>query len=72
VKRITTVCGSIAPEELGMPSMHEHTLLDLSAAGQYMLDMFPDVSPKQVEFKPENYPFLKTGTFLLNREKSGK
>jgi phosphotriesterase-related protein len=66
--RITTVCGDISPDQLGMTSMHEHTLCDLSIARQYMLDLFPDVSEEQVAFKLENYAFLKTGTFLLNEE----
>jgi phosphotriesterase-related protein len=68
MSRITTVCGDILPEQLGMTSMHEHTLLDLSIARDFMLQMFPDVTPEQVEFKLENYGFLKTGTFLLNQE----
>lgn len=66
--RITAVRGDIAPEQLGFTSMHEHTLLDLSIAGEFMKNMFPDVTDDQLTFTPENYGFLKTGTYLLSKE----
>lgn len=64
-KRITTVCGDIAPEQLGFTSMHDHTFVDLRVTGKYMEAMFPQVTREMVEFKPENYSFLKTGTYLM-------
>jgi phosphotriesterase-related protein len=66
--KITTVCGDIAPEQLGFTSMHEHTMLDMSTAGKFLKNMIPDVSDDQLVFTPENYGFLKTGTYLLSRE----
>ena len=66
--RVTTVCGDIAPSELGFTSMHEHTMLDFSIAGRFTEAMFPDIREEQLEFIPENYGFLKTGTFLASKE----
>ena len=64
-KRITTVLGDIAPEELGFTSLHDHTFLDLTTAAEYMTSIFFDTDPSQLTFIPENYSYLKTGTFLL-------
>lgn len=66
--RITTVLDDIAPDELGYTSMHDHSLLDLSMAGEYLGEMFPDISPDDVAFIPENHVFLQEGNYLINRE----
>lgn len=68
MKKIRTVQGDIAPEELGLTSMHDHTFLDLSVAGQFMKNMFPGVTDEMVAFVPENYGFLKSGTYLMSKE----
>ena len=68
VKKVTTVCGDILPEELGYTSMHDHTFVDLHLAGEFMQAMFPDVTPEQLAFLPENYAFLKTGAYLASEE----
>lgn len=67
-KRITTVCGDIDSSQVGITSLHEHTFYDLRIAGQYMREMFKNVPEEMLEFKPENYPFLKSGVYLLNDE----
>ncbi len=41
-KRITTVCGDIAPEQLGVTSLHEHTFLDLRIAGGFLKKLFSE------------------------------
>lgn len=66
--KITTVTGDIKPEEMGYCTMHDHTFLDLSTAAEYMKSIFWDVKEEQIAFIPENYPYLKTGMFLLNDE----
>lgn len=66
--RVTTVCGDIAPEDLGFTSMHDHTFLDMSMAGEYMQEMFPDKDPVETAFIPENYVEMLDGSFLNNRE----
>lgn len=63
--RVTTVRGDIAPEQLGFTSMHDHTFFDIRITAEFMKNMFPDVSPEQVVFQPENFPFMKTGAYLL-------
>lgn len=63
--RITTVCGDIDPEQLGFTSLHDHTFLDLRNAAELLNSLFPNVSPEETVFAPENYPFLKTGTYLM-------
>lgn len=67
-KRITTVCGDIAPEELGFTSMHDHTFVDLSLAGAFMEAMFAGMPSQMLAFTPENYAFLKNGSYLANKE----
>lgn len=67
-KRITTVCGDIAPEQLGFTSMHDHTFVDLSLAGAFMEAMFAGMPSQMLAFTPENYAFLKNGSYLANKE----
>lgn len=64
-KRITTALGDIAPEALGYTSLHDHTTLTFNTTAEYMKTIFFDVDPAMLTFTPENYPYLKTGTFLL-------
>lgn len=52
MKKIT-ICGDIDSSELGFTSMHDHTFVDLHVAGEFMQNMFPDVTREMVEFKPE-------------------
>lgn len=65
---ITTVLGDITPDQLGFTSMHDHTFLDLSVAGEFMEAMFSNAPASLLEFRPENYPFLKSGVYLVNKE----
>lgn len=65
---ITTIQGDITPAQLGFTSMHDHTFLDLSIAGEFMETMFPNIPASLLEFKPENYPFLKSGVYLVSKE----
>lgn len=67
-KRITTVCGDIAPEKLGVTSLHEHTFLDLRIAGGFLKNYFKNVPESRLAFKPENFAFLKTGVYLGSDE----
>lgn len=63
---IHTVCGDILPENLGFTTMHEHTIADMGpliAAQQMYKDMVP---PKDLEVKPENMPFLRSGVGLFS------
>lgn len=66
--KIRTVCGDIAPEELGFTTMHEHTMLDLSIASAFMKNIFPPIPDQMLEFVPQNYGFLKTGVYLLSKD----
>lgn len=67
-KKIRTVCGDISPEHLGFTTMHDHTFLDLSVAGTFMKNMFPGVTDEILAFTPENYGFLKSGTYLMCKD----
>lgn len=68
MKRITTVQGDIAPEKAGITSMHDHTFVDLSIAGQFMQNLFGNIPESMLGFMPENYDFLKTGVYLMSSE----
>jgi phosphotriesterase-related protein len=66
--RITTVLGDIAPEDLGFTSMHDHSVVSLRQAGEYMQQMFSFKDPETLTFIPENYVNIKDGSFLANPE----
>lgn len=65
-KKITTVCGDIAPEQLGFTSLHEHTFLDLRIAGAFMKNYFKNVPSSKLSFQLENFAFLKQGVYLVS------
>lgn len=67
-KKITTACGDIAPEALGLTSLHEHTFLDLRISGSFLKNYFKNVPESMLAFKPENFPFLKQGVYLVSDE----
>lgn len=67
-KKITTVRGNIAPEELGVTSLHEHTFLDLRIAGSFLKNYFKNIPPSMLEFTPENFAFFKQGSYLVSDE----
>lgn len=67
-KKITTVRGNIAPEALGFTSLHEHTFLDLRIAGSFLKNYFKNVPASMLDFKPENFAFLKQGVYLVSDE----
>lgn len=58
---IRTVCGDIAPGELGMTSMHEHTLYDLRHLTAKFIPMLPPVPEERTKYKVENLAFLRGG-----------
>jgi len=66
--KITTVRGDITPDQLGFTTMHDHTFIDLRVSGAYMESMFPGIPQEMVRFVPENYGFLKSGTYLMCKE----
>ncbi len=63
---ITTVRGDIAPETFGACDMHDHAFMSMETAGEHMANMFGNIPKEMLEFKPENYNFLKTGVLLLS------
>ncbi|MBR1572525.1 MAG: phosphotriesterase [Lachnospiraceae bacterium] len=67
-KKITTVCGDIEPKDLGVTSLHEHTYLDMSISREFMKRYFPDIPKEKLAFRPENYTFLKSGTYLMSND----
>lgn len=67
-KKVRTVLGDIRPEEMGYTSMHDHAFLDMGPAADYLASIFFDVQPEKLVFTPENYNYLKGGTFLLCKE----
>lgn len=68
MSKIMTVCGEISPESLGFTSMHDHTFVDLHLAGEYLEAMFNGIPQEMLAFKPENYAFLKNGSYLASKE----
>lgn len=68
MKKITTVRGNILPNELGFTSMHDHTLVDLTIVKAHMERFFPPIPKEMLEFKPENFPILRSGMIMLSEE----
>lgn len=67
-KIIRTVLGDITPAQMGYTSLHDHTFLDMRTAASYLKSIFFDVREENLEFIPENYNYLKSGTYLLCKE----
>ena len=61
MKRVTTVCGDIAPEELGFTDMHEHIMFNGADMGAICRPAMPTDLPVKYEDKVslENIGFLK-------------
>ena len=61
MKRITTVCGDIAPENLGFTDMHEHIMFNGADMGAICRPAMPTDLPVKYEDKVslENIGFLK-------------
>ena len=51
MKRITTVCGDIAPEELGFTDMHEHIMFNGADMGAICRPAMPTDLPVKYEDK---------------------
>lgn len=66
--KVMTVTGEIDIEQLGMTDLHEHTFLDLRIAGRFMKNYFKNVPEHMLAFRPENFPFLKSGVYLVSEE----
>lgn len=66
--KITTVCGDIAPEELGFTLIHEHVIQDITALFGDMRPIFPWVKDEQLTLSMENLQFLQSGAWMLSKE----
>ncbi|MBY8862362.1 hypothetical protein K7711_38230 [Nocardia sp. CA2R105] len=68
-KSITTVRGEIAPEQLGMTTMHEHLNSDMTPlriiAEQYSVQTPP---PAMLTLTNENMAFLRSGAAIFSEE----
>lgn len=64
---ITTVCGDIAPEDLGMTSMHEHLNADMTLLSGLAKRFGAPVPPdSMMTLDNENLAFLRTGASLFS------
>lgn len=70
MSNIRTITGDIAPDKIGITSMHDHTLTDLRNLNVYFKSMFGNMPSHMSEFKLENFSFLRTGMILLSDEHS--
>ncbi|MGE4540661.1 MAG: hypothetical protein AB7D35_05305 [Bacteroidales bacterium] len=68
MRKISTVRGDISPEKLGLTSMHDHTLNDMRGLVDVFKQFFPPVPDEMLEFKMENFSFLKTGMVMLSED----
>lgn len=63
--KIRTVCGDIAPEELGTTMIHDHLIIDLSDAVKGQRELFPEVNDDMLAFENRNLQFLQHGGWSL-------
>lgn len=66
--KITTVRGDISPSDLGLTSMHSHTLIDFSLVTEPLRSMMDSLPPERMTFKPENFAFFRSGVYLFSDE----
>ena len=71
MKKITTVRGEIAPEELGFTTIHEHVLGNLTFMRD-QLGFIPPIPKEMLRLVPENYSFLRSGASIFSEECSAK
>jgi phosphotriesterase-related protein len=67
MSKITTVKGNIVPEELGVTTMHEHTICDLHLLYE-ALGMSETIDEEPYKLKMENLAFLREGGFAVSDE----
>lgn len=66
---VTTVCGDVAPEELGVTSMHEHTILDaVTGIKRVKSSMNIELPAEKFELVPENYRYILDDNVLFSEE----
>lgn len=70
MSKIRTITGDIAPETVGITSMHDHTLKDMRTLNSYFKARFGSIPASMYEFKLENFSFLKSGMVMLSDEHS--
>ena len=70
MKEIMTVCGSIAPDALGLTSMHDHILADLSGLRQPIHASLLQDCPINLDdpIKMENLCYLRNGLNVYARD----
>ncbi len=65
---ITTVCGDVAPADLGVTTMHEHTLFDLTMLADAHGAGRPTPPAAMLALEPRNLAFLRSGAGLFSPE----
>lgn len=66
---IQTVLGPVAPEKLGLTTMHEHVLCDVSDALAPMVKAYRAKIPTQsLALVPENLASLRSGMSVFSQE----
>ena len=64
--KIRTVCGDIAPEELGFTLIHEHVIQDISPlCGQASPS---DISEDRLTLDKKNLIVLRDGGWMMSKE----
>ncbi|MBX9032591.1 hypothetical protein [Gordonibacter massiliensis (ex Traore et al. 2017)] len=66
MKKIRTVCGDIAPEELGTTMIHEHVTIDLRDVVKGTRSVFPEVKDEQLTFENRNLQFLQHSAWTMS------
>lgn len=61
--KITTVCGDISVDKLGLTSMHEHPAMDFGAMHDALKDVPPPVPEWRMEFAVHNMPFIRNNIY---------
>ena len=69
-KRITTVLGDIAPDQLGFTLSHEHVVQSLYRTTTYFrsIDEFKNVPKEKLTLCDENISFLRQGGWVFSEE----
>lgn len=65
-KIVRTVCGDIAPEDMGFTTAHEHTLSDMGPLVEAVKEFKAMIPPERLVWTPSNEKFLREGVALFS------
>ena len=68
-KKIRTVCGDVAPDEIGFTSSHDHVIADMNTVRSFLVSSNEVPFPEEMlKLNYENLNFLRSGGWILSKD----